>query len=89
METRNSVLEKLIAKTEEDSDFRGRLLANPRSALKEAFSVEVPEDFKVEVHEDEVRTAHLVLPSSAEMTDAQLQNAAGGQFCHTGFSWGF
>lgn len=53
MDSRESVLEKLVVKTEQDSDF------------------------KVIVHEDDARTAHLVLPASAELNDAQLEHAAG------------
>ena len=85
METKDSMQEKLIAKTEEDSDFRARLLINPRAALKEAFDIEIPGDFNVEVHEDDTRTAHLVLPPAAELTDAQLQQAAGGGWCQETF----
>ena len=81
METRNSMLEKLIAKAEADSDFRRLLLADPRMALKETFDVEVPNDFDVVVHEEDARTAHLVLPASTELTDAQLRTAAGGHHC--------
>ena len=78
METREDMLEKLLARAGNDEDFRGRLVANPRSALKEAFDVEIPDDFNILVHEDDARTAHLVLPASAALTDAQLQQAAGG-----------
>ena len=78
METRERMLQKLIGRTEEHTDFRGRLVADPGSALKEAFNIEVPEDLSVVVHEDDARTAHLVLPASAELTDSQLQQAAGG-----------
>ena len=81
METRESMLEKLVAKAEEDSDFRSQLLTDPSTALKEAFGLEVPDEFKVTVHQDDARTAHLVLPASAELTDAQLQQAAGGTTC--------
>ena len=82
METRESMLEKLIAKTEADANFRNRLLANPNSALKEVFDIEVPDDFNIVVHEDDARTAHLVLPESVELSDAQLEQAAGGAvFC--------
>lgn len=82
METRESMLEKLIAKTEADANFRNRLLANPNSALKEVFDIEVPDDFNIVVHEDDARTAHLVLPESIELSDAQLEQAAGGAvFC--------
>ena len=81
MDTRESMLERMVAKSEEDTDFRARLLANPRTALKEAFDVEVPDDFNVVVHEDDARTVHLVLPAAAELTDAQLAQAAGGTWC--------
>ena len=81
METRESMLEKLIARTEEDTDFRSRLVADPSSALKDAFNIDVPDDFNIVIHEDDARTAHLVLPASAELTDAQLQQAAGGKSC--------
>ena len=78
METREDMLEKLIARAGNDSDFRGRLVANPRSALNETFDLEIPDDFNILVHEDDARTAHLVLPASASLTDAQLQQAVGG-----------
>lgn len=81
METQQSMMEKLLAKAQEDADFRGRLVSNPNSALKEVFDVEIPDDFKVVVHEDDARTAHLVLPASAALTDVQLQKMAGGGNC--------
>ena len=87
MDTRETLVEKLITKTEEDTEFRGRLMANPRSALKEVLGIEVPGDFKVVIHEDDARTAHLVLPASKELTDAQLQQAAGGHHTCGGSPW--
>ena len=81
METHASLEAKILAMAGENTDFRGRLIADPNSALKEAFDIKVPEDFKVVVHEDDARTAHLVLPASSEMTDTQLQQAAGGLVC--------
>ena len=79
METKDSMQEKLIARMEGDSEFRARLLTDPNAALKEAFDIDLPGDFNVEVHEDDARTAHLVLPASAELTDTQLEKAAGGE----------
>lgn len=84
MESQENMIKKLLAKAEEDTGFRKRLVANPNSALKEAFDIEIPEDFNVVVHEDNARTAHLVLPASPELTDAQLQQAAGGGICGSG-----
>ena len=84
MDTRDSMLEKLVVKSENDTDFRARLLANPRSALKEALDIDFPDNFNVVVHEEDAHTAHLVLPASTELTDAQLQQAAGGGICGSG-----
>ena len=81
METHDSMLEKLKRKAAEDADFRKQLIGDPRSALAETFGITVPDDFKVVVHEDDTRTAHLVLPASTQLTDAQLQKAAGGGDC--------
>ena len=81
METQTKMLEKLVAKAEVDSNFRDVLLADPKLALKEAFGIEVPNDFNIVVHEDDPRTAHVVLPASGELTDAQLEQAAGGGWC--------
>lgn len=78
METQASLIAKLIAKAEEDPDFRQQLLSDPNSALKAAFDINVPDDFNVVVHEEDARTSHLVLPTSADLTDAQLVQAAGG-----------
>lgn len=78
METQQSLMEKLIAKAQAEVDFRKQLLTDPSSALKEAFDIKIPVDFKVEVHEDDARTAHIVLPASTELTDAQFEHAAGG-----------
>lgn len=83
METQASMMEKLIAKAEEDTDFRARLLANPTAALHEAFDIQIPADFNVIVHEDDAHTSHLVLPTSPELSDAQLQQASGGAWCLT------
>ena len=84
MDTRDSMLEKLVAKAESDTDFRTRLLDNPRSALREALGIDIPDNFNVVIHEEDARTSHLVLPASTELTDAQLQRAAGGGICGSG-----
>ena len=81
MDTRESMLEKLVAKSEEDAEFRLQLLANPNSAIKEAFDIVIPDDFNLVVHEEDSRTAHVVLPAAAKLTDAQLEQAAGGTWC--------
>ena len=82
MATQSELMQQLMDKAAEDTDFRARLLSDPKLALKEAFDVNVPTDFSIVVHEDNARTAHLVLPASSELDDAQLQQAAGGAWCN-------
>ena len=84
METQASMLEKLLAKAAEDTAFRTKLLAEPHTALQEGLGIQVPADFNVVILEDDARTAHLVLPASPELTDAQLESAAGGGICGDG-----
>ena len=88
MDTTESLQQRLIERSEEDGEFRSQLLADPRVAIREALDIEFPEDFNVVIHEDGPRTAHLVLPPSAQMTDTQLEQATGGgdQYCDWDFA---
>ena len=88
METQAELMKQLIDKAGEDSDFRTQLRDNPRLAIEETFDIQFPDSFNVVVHEDDARTAHIVLPASAELTDTQLQQAAGGGLlCGTQALW--
>ena len=78
METQASLQQRLIDMAEDDGAFRTQLLDDPRTAIRDGIGLELPGDFNVVVHEDDVRTAHLVLPPSAEMTDSQLDQVTGG-----------
>jgi len=68
----------LIAKADENADFRTRLVADPKSVILDEFGISVPEDFNVEVHEDGSNTVHLVLPS-APLSEEELALIAAGQ----------
>lgn len=78
METQKSLQQRLVDMAEEDEAFRTRLLDDPRTAIRESLDVDLPDDFSVVVHEEDARTAHLVLPPSSALTDAQLDQVTGG-----------
>lgn len=78
MDTKQSMQERLVAKAAEDSDFRARLLADPGSAVEEELGIKLPENLNIQVHEEGIDTAHIVLPPSSELTDQHLEMAAGG-----------
>jgi hypothetical protein len=72
--------ERAVAqKASQDPDFKRRLLANPKEALKAAFGVEIPKDVAFQVLEETPSRFYLVLPvAMQELSDEDLEKAAGG-----------
>ncbi len=79
MTTATELKTQILSKAAQDSDFRARLIANPRAAISDETGTTIPERFDVMVHEDSATTAHLVLPPSPELTEAELEMVAGGR----------
>ena len=78
MKTRTELEAELIARVSDDDAFRARLLADPKEAIREAAGIDIPEDFNIQVHEENSMTAHLVLPPSGRLTQEELAAVAGG-----------
>ena len=71
---------QLIAKAWTDEEFKARLLADPKAAMKEV-GMDVPEGMEVEVVESTQEKAYLVIPAKpgpGELSDEDLDNVAGG-----------
>ena len=68
----------LTAKAAEDAGFRESLVADPRAVISAEFGISIPETFTIQVHEDSDTTAHLTLPPTDRLTEAELERAAGG-----------
>ena len=78
MKTRTELEAELIARVADDDTFRSRLLENPREVIQEAVGVAIPEDFTIQVHEENSMTAHIVLPPGGQLTEEELELVAGG-----------
>ena len=78
MKTRAELDAELIAKVTDDEAFRALLLENPKEAIRQATGIEIPEDFTIQVHEEGSTSAHIVLPPSGQLTEADLAVVAGG-----------
>ena len=78
MKTRAELDAELISRVADDDAFRVRLLENPKEAIRQAAGIDIPEDFNVQVHEENSMTVHLVLPPSDQLTEAELEAVAGG-----------
>lgn len=71
----------LIVASRIDSDpaFRDRLLADPRAVVSEISGMELPEYFKITVHEESLTDIHLVLaPGAGSLSESDLELVAGG-----------
>ena len=68
----------LIRRAAGDTEFRSRLLADPKAAVKEELGFDVPSDFTIEVHEAKSGTAHLVLPPREHLEETELRRVTGG-----------
>ena len=79
MTTATELKTKILSKAAEDGDFRARLLADPNATISSELGTTIPEGFNVAVHEHSATTAHLVLPPSPALTEADLAMVAGGQ----------
>ena len=80
MTTATELKTKILSKAAEDGDFRTQLIADPKAAISAETGMTIPEGFDVAVHEDSATTAHLVLPPSPQLTEAELAMAAGGSW---------
>ena len=78
MTTATELKTKILSKAAEDGEFRTRLLTDPRATISTELGMTIPEGFDVAVHEDSGTTAHLVLPPSPALTEAELEKVAGG-----------
>ncbi len=69
---------ELIGRAAQDEGFRAQLIDDPKTAIKDALGIDVPESVSVFVHEESATTAHLVLPPGANLSDAELASVAAG-----------
>ena len=78
MTTATELKDRILSRADEDGDFRALLIADPKAAISAEIGANIPDGFNVAVHEDSATAAHLVLPPSPELTEAELAMAGGG-----------
>ena len=70
--------EFLASRAGEDSDFRKRLLADPRKTIEWELGVTLDEGHEIHVHEDSYSATHLVLPPRDRLSRAERAEARTG-----------
>ena len=78
MTTATEMKDRILSRAAEDDDFRALLIADPKAAISDETGATIPEGFDIVVHEDSATAAHLVLPPSPVLTEAELETVAGG-----------
>lgn len=74
----------IIVKAWRDERFRKNLLKDPKKAIEEEFSIVVPKDMQISVHEESDNSLHLIVPSvpsnfsSEDLSDDELKEVIGG-----------
>ena len=84
MITGTEIGDRILNKAADDGEFRARLIADPKAAISAEIGQPLPEGFEVVVHEDSATTAHLVLPPTPALTEAELEVAVGGSTLGSG-----
>ncbi|MBB4639445.1 nitrile hydratase subunit alpha [Longimicrobium terrae] len=74
-EARRQVEQGLYELAERDPEFRAKLQSDPKGALSQMFGGELPADLKVQVHQEDANTIHIVLPNRTPV--AGTQNSVG------------
>ena len=76
--TRSEVEAIIAERIAADPAFRDTLLADPRAVLSEVVGFDIPANVQVVLHEESLTQIHLTIPSSEELSEADLELVAGG-----------
>ena len=75
-EARRQVEQRLYELAEKDPSFRQQLASDPKGAISQLFGGSLPDDLKVQVHQEDANTVHIVLPNTTPVQGSQKLGAA-------------
>ena len=78
MQTESEVRAHILMRATEDEAFRARLLADPKGTVEAEAGVRFPADYTFHVHEETATDAHMILPTTSQLSPEDLQAVAGG-----------
>lgn len=83
LQTAEEMQRQLLARANEDAEFRALLVASPKEAIRQEYGAEVPEFIDIQVHESDASVVHMVLPPKPnfELDEQRLEAIAAGLSC--------
>lgn len=75
------MMDHIIEKASLDSDFRQRLLSDPKTTVCEEFDITLTESVTINIHESDMQTVHIALPPNPNMSEEQLEAVSAGACC--------
>jgi hypothetical protein len=84
--TRSEVEAIIAERIAADPAFRDSLLADPRAVISEVLGFDIPGNVQIVLHEESLTHIHLTIPTSEELSEADLELVAGGAW-GTSSSW--
>ena len=72
----------IAMKATDDSEFRARLMADPKGTVEQECGITFPDEYTFHVCEETATDTYMVLPLSSQLTTEELQAvAAGNDWC--------
>ena len=81
MRSGDEMLQKIVERSALDTDFRQRLLTDPKTTISGELGITIPDSMNIRVHESDMRTVHLALPPDPNITEEQLEAISAGLCC--------
>ena len=78
MKKATEAADSLLSRAAEDTDFRERLLANPKETIEREFGVTLPAGHEIHVHDETCSATHLVLPPRSKLSREEREAARTG-----------
>lgn len=77
--SRSEFEKRLVELAEENPEFRELLKSDPKKAITGFLKMELPEELRVEIHEEDENSLHFVLPpGEGQLTAAEMTSVSGG-----------
>ena len=78
MDDSANLTKQILSRADEDSEFRQRLLEEPKQAIEQEFDLTLDDNHVLHVHEETDSISHLVLQPKSKYSDAEREEARTG-----------